>query len=497
MVAETITVEQRARAILEQRHSLGAFARGIMPDSYEQPAQVLAVIEVLEAVERRELNRVIITEPPRSSKSTHVSRLFPADYLGKHPDHGIVLSSYGDLLATTNGRAVRDLLSNPQYPYATRLRADMKAAGMWGTDKGGGLLAGGVGTGLTGFGGHVLVADDLIKGREEAESEIVRESTWNWHEEVFMTRLQRGGAIIETGTRWHEDDVIGRILNSKGQASWHHLNIPYVAEADDVLGREVGETLTLFGEVPPDLSAYAFSALYQQRPTPAGGGVFKAAWMQRRYCTCGDPLRCGNKPLPVTSPRWQVIQSADLGGKQGVGHDPSALATWGTDGISRYVMDYWSSQAEYADVKAEFTRQSFAHDPLMLFVEDATWAQPLISDLRHAGIRVQGIPPIGSKWTRADDVSNDFAGGLVVLPEAAPWLDSWMHEHLGFPNAAHDEAVDTTSLALSMLKRTQQTYQQRIAVTPAKPLNLSSLAQKRLRRQQAERLLTHTPRVGR
>lgn len=435
------------------RQSLSDYARLIQPPTYEQPPQAVALIELLEALERRDINRAIVTMPPRSSKSTHVSRLFPSWYLGRHPEAGVILASYGDLLATGHGRAVRDYLGHTQYPFNTRLRPDMKAAGMWATSEGGGLLAAGVGTGLTGFGGRLLVADDLIKGREEAESEIVLDHTWEWHEEVFMTRLERGGAVLETGTRWNENDPIGRILNSKDQASWYHLNIPYVAEADDALGRPVGEKLSIFGEVPPNLSAYAFSALYQQRPTPAGGGVFKAAWMQRRYCTCGDPLRCGNKPLPTTSPRWQVIQSADLGGKQGVGHDPSALATWGTDGISRYVMDYWSSQAEYADVKAEFTRQSFAHDPLMLFVEDATWAQPLISDLRHAGIRVQGIPPIGSKWTRADNVSNDFAGGLVVLPEAAPWLDAWMHEHLGFPNAAHDEAVDTTSLALSMFRR--------------------------------------------
>lgn len=437
------------------RQSLADFATLVSADDYQQPAQVKALIEVLEAVERRELNRVIVTEPPRSSKSTHVSRLFPSWYIGKHPRDGVIVSSYGQELATGHGRAVRDLLGHPRYPFATKLRADVKAAGRWQTDAGGGLLTAGVGTGLTGFGGHVLIADDLIKGREEAESEIVRDHTWNWHEEVLMTRLQKGGAVIETGTRWHADDPIGRILNSKSQAQWYHLNIPYEAEAGDVLGRPVGQKLELFGEVPPDLSSYAYSALYQQRPSPAAGGVFRLVWMQRRYCVGHGGMPCkypDAKPLPDIE-RWTVIQSADLGGKQGVGHDPSAIATWGWDGISKYVLDYWSSQAEYSDVKAVFKAKNWEYHPRMLYVEDATWAQPLISDLRReSGIKVHAVPSTASKWIRADAVSPEFEGGLVVLPCTAPWLDAWLAEHMSFPNGVHDEAVDTTSLALSVLR---------------------------------------------
>ena len=157
--------------------------------------------------------------------------------------------------------------------------------------------------------------------------------------------------------------------------------------------------------------------------------------------------------LPGAGPRWRVIQTADLGGKQGVGHDPSAIATWAYDGISLYVLDYWSSQAEYADIKPKFVDKYYEQGARMIYIEDATWAQPLISDLRReTGVLVSAVKPVGSKWIRADAAAPVFESGRVVLPESAPWLDGWMHEHLAFPNGLHDEAVDTTSLAVKELR---------------------------------------------
>lgn len=466
MVAPSLTpslTREQESALLEQmlgeqaRRHLGHYAKLVQPDTYEQPSQVVALIEQLEALERRDIKRLIVEMPPRSSKSTHVSRIFPSWYLGRHPEQGVILASYGQELATGHGRAVRDLLQHPRYPFMARLRGDVKAAGRWQTSEGGGLIAAGVGTGLTGFGGNLVVLDDPIKDRQEAESEVVREHTWDWYQDVLLTRVQRDGVIVVMGTRWHEDDPIGRILNSAGASDWTRLRIPYLAEADDPLGRAVNQPLDVFGTVPSvekgEISAYGFSALYQQRPTPAGGGVFKSEWMQRRYCTCGNPEACGFKPLPSPDYRWRVIQTVDIGGKQGVGHDPSAIATWASDGISLYVLDYWSSQAEYADIKPVFRDKFYEHSARMMFIEDATWAQPLISDLRReTGVLVDAVTPWGSKWVRADAAAPVFQAGRVVLPERAQWLDGWMHEHLSFPNALHDEAVDTTSMAVRELR---------------------------------------------
>ena len=459
MVAQTLTREAAIAALDREiaRQSFADYCIRVSGDDYEQPPQVVALIDLLQRVEAGEVKRAIVEMPPRSSKSTHISRLFPSWWLGRRPHENVILSSYGQELATGHGRAVRDLLGHPQYPFATKLRGDVKAAGRWQTEQGGGLIAAGVGTGLTGFGGNLVVLDDPIKDRQEAESEIVRNHTWDWYQDVLSTRVMREGAVVVLGTRWHEDDPIGRILASPGASDWVRLRIPYYAEADDPLGRAEGVPLEVFGNVPSvekgEISAYGFSALYQQSPTPAGGGVFRREWMQRRYQT-----------LPTNDQRWRVYSSVDLGGKQGVGHDPSAIAMWGTDGISFYLLDYWSSQAEYADVKAKVVSTFWEHAPRLVLVEDATWAQPLISDLRReTGVRMAPVTPIGSKWVRADAVSPLFEAGRIVLPQSAPWLDGWMHEHLSFPNAAHDEAVDTTSMAL--MRMAAEAFQvQKVAV---------------------------------
>ncbi len=453
---ERVALVRMARQVLS-RGSLGDFCQLMSVAGYQQPAQVLALIGLLERIERREVTRAIVEMPPRSSKSTHVSRLFPAWWLGRHASDNVIIASYGEELATGHGREVRNLIESPDYPFETTMRADSRAAGRWQTEQGGGLIAAGVGTGLTGFGGHLMILDDPVKGREEAESVLTRDHTWAWYQEVFLTRLQKNGVVVVLGTRWHEDDPIGRILNSKGADSWERLRIPYIAGVADQIGRQPGEVLDVFGEVPSvergEISSYGFSALYQQSPTPASGGVFRKEWMTRRYCTCGRPQVCGNMELPTKTARWNVFQSMDIGGKQGVGHDPSALATWGTDGISKFVLDYWSSQVEYSDVKSHVVTQWRKWRPRMMYVEDATWAQPLISDLRReSGVRVHGVPTRGNKWTRADAVSPEFEGGRVVLPEDATWLPDWMHDHVAFPAATHDEAVDTTSLMLSQMK---------------------------------------------
>lgn len=404
----------------------------------------------LARVDRGEIDRLMIRMPPRHGKSTIASLAFPSWFLGRNPEKRIIAASYGDHLARGFGRGARNLIGLPTYQQLfpdINVSRGSSAADAWDIEgHDGGYLATSVGGAITGMGAHVLLIDDPVKSREEAESQVLRDKTWNWYTNDAYTRLEDGGAVVVIMTPWHQDDLSGRLLaeQENGGDRWEVLDLPALDANGNALWPEKYNVEAL-GRIRRAIGEYGFSALYQQKPTPAGGAVFKREWMDRRW-TVDDLYRLEQ------SPRWVVVQSSDLGGKQGVGHDPSAIATWATDGISYYLIDYWSSQAEYADVKTVFAKKWLDMRPRMLYVEDATWAQPLISDLRRdTAINVAAIPPQGSKWVRADAVAPIFESGRVVLPTRAPWLSSWVNDHLAFPNGVHDEAVDTTSLALSQL----------------------------------------------
>lgn len=189
------------------------------------------IAEKLEAVESGKIDRLAIFCPPRHSKSELASRRFPAWYLGRHPDHQVICCSYGDELAMDFGRNVRDIVEGQEYSSlfpGTSIRADSRSAERWQTDQGGVYVSAGVGSGITGRGAHIALVDDPVKNREEADSETHRRRVWNWFTNVLYTRLMPGGAVILIMTRWHEDDLAGRLLEaeSAGGDQWEVVNLP-------------------------------------------------------------------------------------------------------------------------------------------------------------------------------------------------------------------------------------------------------------------------------
>lgn len=159
--------------------------------------------------------------PPRHGKSELASRRFPAWYLGRHPDKQIIAASYNSELASDFGREVRNIVASPEYSklFAVSLAQDSKAANRWHTDKGGMYVAAGVGTAITGRGAHIGLIDDPFKDQEEADSEVIRDKVYNWYTSTFYTRLMPGGGIALIQTRWHDDDLAGRLLNDEFQST--------------------------------------------------------------------------------------------------------------------------------------------------------------------------------------------------------------------------------------------------------------------------------------
>ena len=277
------------------RRSLNAFAErmlGLVPAHHHR-----FVNEKLEAVERGEITRLMLFEPPGHAKSTYASHLFPGWYLGRNPTKSVIAASHTAQLSTRFGRRVRRLLDDPNWPFeGVALARDSKAADQWETTAGGEYFAVGVGGAVTGRRADLAVIDDPLKGRKDADSIITRENLWEWYRADFHNRLKPGAAIILIQTRWHEDDLAGRILpeDYDGETGWvvgrdgerwFAVNLPALAEANDPLGRAAGDALWPEWYAPAMLETEKivqgprnWAALYQQRPAPEQGNYFLKDW---------------------------------------------------------------------------------------------------------------------------------------------------------------------------------------------------------------------------
>lgn len=254
--------------------------------------------EVYYRVLKGESPRVMIFMPPRHGKSDLATQKYPAWVLGKSPEFPVIVSSYSQDLATTFGQGTRDLMDSNNYQaiFKTRLRSDTQSKANWMTEDKGGYLAVGVGGSITGKGFKIGIVDDPFKNREEADSPVVRESVWRWWISTFSTREEGSGAEIVILTRWHEDDLAGRLLKQQKEAEknqedhydrWEILEFKAIAVRDELPYRKEGEplwadkfSLEKLLTKKNNIGPYEWSALYQQQPIDEGSQEFKKEWFQ-------------------------------------------------------------------------------------------------------------------------------------------------------------------------------------------------------------------------
>jgi predicted phage terminase large subunit-like protein len=264
------------------RDSLIGFAIAQYP-SYAPAAHHRLIAQKLQAIERGELKRLMISMPPRHGKSMLASEFFPAWYLGRGKGRQIIHATYAQELADDFGRKVRNLLKSDLYKAVfpnTRLSDDSTAAARFHTNSGGVYHAVGVGGASTGRGAHLLLIDDPIKGRAEADSETTRKQLKDWYSSVAYTRLMPGGAIVIIQTRWHEDDLAGWILREHPGEQWDILSLPAINEEKNEALWPESFPLDRLQEIKSVLAPRDWEALYQQRPRAGTGGEFKRHWLQ-------------------------------------------------------------------------------------------------------------------------------------------------------------------------------------------------------------------------
>lgn len=298
---ESLNAQQLSRADKEKiisvyaekaRRYLADYGR-YMDKNYQTPSHLVNLINELEAVERGELKRLMVFMPPRSGKSETISRKFPAWYLGKHPDNNVIMASYAFSLVRGFSKDVRDAIEERKYKTIFNICTadDARQIKDWDiAQHRGGLLAQGVGGAITGYGAHLFIIDDPFKDQKEADSELIRNNAWDWYKSVVLTRLEPNASIILVMTRWHQDDLAGRILKEEkefGTHDWKVINYPALATADDILGRKEGEALwperyprDVLLATKQKVGSRVWAALYQGNPQDPESQKFKREWFR-------------------------------------------------------------------------------------------------------------------------------------------------------------------------------------------------------------------------
>lgn len=451
------------------RQDLGTFISKVFStvspgDHYLDNWHIDAVAHALIQVYQGKHRRLIITQPPRSLKSICTSVAFVAWAIGHDPSKRFACISYSHELAASFARQFRTVVTTDWYRAAfpsVRLSKDTETECV--TTKGGGRFAVPVGGSFTGRGADVIIIDDPMKA-DDAQSEKARRAVNDWYATTLMSRLddKQTGAIILVMQRLHEDDLAGRLLREDG---WHQLNLPAIAENDEeiptgpsvVHRRSKGEVLhpareplALLEEIRREMGSLTFSAQYLQRPVPLEGNLIKRVWIK------------WYDSAPTHDTGMQVVQSWDVASTTGDARDWSVCTTWLTVKRNYYLLDVWRGRLEFPQLRHKLISLAREHAPNRILIEQAGPGLHLIQELRAnpaPGVPLPiGIKPAGDKLVRMEAQCARFEAGQVYLPREAPWLSEFLHEILAFPNARHDDQIDSVSQFLKRAEASKTTF---------------------------------------
>lgn len=469
-VALTDSDRRLALRVVKARERLLDFTTYTFP-TYQRSYHLDRLAEELEAVERGDSKRLMIFMPPQHGKSELVSVRFPAWFLCRNPTKRYIMASYGEDLASDFGGQVRNIVAQqPLFPKV-RLAADSKAKDLWKVEGGGFLRAVGIGSGVIGRGADIISIDDPYKKREEAYSESYRRKIRGWYRTEIYTRRQPECAIILILHRWHEADLAGSLLAEAAADpladQWRILRLPAVAEAGDILGRPVGEALWkdkftegFLAQQRRGMDEAEWNALYQQRPAPEEGAIFK--WFPR---------------YQEVPPLKQVVVGIDTAYTGEASSDYTAWAVWGFDGSRAFLLEADRFKGEVPDAERRITatiwrlQQQHQGVPVKALVRSAVAIDRIAAQHLRRGVATVGVagnggqgraglPVVEVKLARGNTkeelgniVATEFEGQRALIPGYGPWLDAWLEEHKSFPYGQHDDWVETTIVALWYLLR--------------------------------------------
>lgn len=453
-------------AARSQWASPGQLAMDLDPKTTRQTPALDAIDKALVDVYEGRNDRLVISMPPQEGKSQRASRRFPAWCLYRNPELRVALASYELRTARRWGKAVRDDITTHPARFSLTIDRLTSAANDWQiSGHAGGMYSVGIGGPFTGRPVDLLIIDDPIKDRAQAESEAHREMVWEWWTDVAAPRLAPGAPVVLILTRWHEDDLAGRLVKDEEGRRWQVLNIP--AQADhrpergerDPLGRDPGQwmvsargrTVEQWEQKRLEVGSRTFTSLYQGRPAPSIGEVWLRPWW-RRYGEHLWRVEDGTRYLVDAD---EVLMSWDMAFKDTKGSDFVVGQVWARRGVEVFLLDQLHKRLTFTEtVKAFQALVAKWPQANLKLVEDKANGTAVIDQLRR---KVPGLVPenpTDSKYGRAASVAPFIEAGNVLLPDddvALFDVDELIDEAAAFPNATHDDQVDATSQALRRL----------------------------------------------
>ena len=409
---------------------------------------------------------LIVEIPPQHGKSTFITETFPSYYLGKNPEKLAMNAAYSEELFKKFGRKNREKFRlYSQELFNVEISQETSSVSEWGIkDHLGQLYSTSILGGATGRGADLLIIDDPIKNRSEAESKTIRDKIYDEWTSTFFSRLSANGSVIVIMTRWHEDDLAGRLLKEKA-LPWTEIKIPAIAEDDDLLGREPGEALA--PEIGKDedwaektkrvSGSRDWLALYQQRPTAAGGNVFKRSWLRFYVPSLKFKIDHGiDDDNVVVLPRIfdKQAQSWDCTFKSTDTSDYVSGQVWAKKRADFYMLDRHNERMGIVDtIKAINVMSAKWPKARGKYIEDKANGTAVIELLQKKLSGVIAVNPEGGKEVRANAVAPLWEAGNVYLPHPlyCPWVDDFIDQLISFPNADHDDDVDAMDQCINQM----------------------------------------------
>ena len=478
--AEELSLEEKAKAELAlrflTRKRLLPFVERFNPD-YQAGWVHKDICNRLEQfskdVAEKKSPRLMLFMPPRHGKSTLASVAFPAWHLGRHPQHEFISCSYSGSLAMGFSRKVRQLLREPTYKTAfkTRLDPDSQSAEAWLTTDGGGFVAAGVGGGITGKGAHILVIDDPVKNRDDAESQNARESTWDWYTSTAYTRLAPGGGVLVILTRWHDDDLAGRLLKAAADngEQWEVVNYPARAEVDEQF-RKAGEALhrerydeEALARIEKAVGPRDWSALYQQNPVADDGDYFTREMIQYY----------DREEVDFSQMRFYCAWDLAIGKKDR--NDYTVGMVVGVDEHDQlFVVDVVRGRFDGFEIVERILDLYEEWRPSIIGIErghiEMALGPFLEKRVRERGLYEAYIKDLKTgrrdKEARARAIQGRMQQGMVYLPRDEQFTGPLVAELLRFPNGVHDDQVDALSW-IGLMMTEFSTYQAPVVHEPS------------------------------